>query len=194
MERLYVGSVELVALVDNVAGWPLDSVYRGSKDDLAAAARHAPEGNVILNFACFLLRDAGTTILVDTGWGPEHDGRLLQELDAAGVDRNSVDIVTFTHLHGDHTGWNLDRQGGWPLFPNARYLVPEKDWRHYSGEANPAGSFARDMVPLESAGVLDLFDGERTLAQSVTAVPTRVRGRREPRAREHVRLGLRHRR
>jgi glyoxylase-like metal-dependent hydrolase (beta-lactamase superfamily II) len=72
------------------------------------------DGGLALNFAAFLVRDGQTTVLVDTGWGPKLDGRLMAELTEAVVSPNEIDIVTFTHLHGDHTGWNLDRASGLP--------------------------------------------------------------------------------
>ena len=79
---------------------------------------------------CFLLRSAGTTMLVDTGVGPPglwdwtalDEGRLPGVLDELGVRRDDVDIVFLTHLHIDHLGWNTDSEGV-PFFPRARYIV-----------------------------------------------------------------------
>lgn len=172
MLKVTVGSVQVVALVDNIVPYPFEAVYRGSDAALAAARGYAIEGNVVMNFGCFLIRDGGTTTLVDTGWGPENGGKLLEELDAAGIHRDEVDVVTFTHLHGDHTGWTLDRAGGWPLFPRARYLVPRKDWDHYAAARPAPESYTRDVAPLAAAGVMDLFEGERTFSPSLTSVET----------------------
>src|SRR5436309_3471208 len=69
---------------------------------------------LMMNFACYLVRANGRTILIDTGWGDhihyagyDHGGQLISDLDAIGVGPDEVDIVTFTHLHVDHIGWNL---------------------------------------------------------------------------------------
>jgi glyoxylase-like metal-dependent hydrolase (beta-lactamase superfamily II) len=78
----------------------------------------------------FLVRSAGTTVLVDTGVGPpglwdwtaEDEGRLPGSLAGLGVAPDHVDVVFLTHLHIDHVGWNTDLQGV-PLFPEARYVV-----------------------------------------------------------------------
>jgi glyoxylase-like metal-dependent hydrolase (beta-lactamase superfamily II) len=86
----------------------------------------------------------GLTIVVDTGAG---NGRtrprmavldhlntdFLASLQGAGVDPGDVDVVINTHLHFDHVGWNTKRDGdAWvPTFPNARYLMPEADYRHF---------------------------------------------------------------
>lgn len=86
----------------------------------------------------------GLTVLVDTGAGNERDRPAMpplhqldtdfqQSLQSAGVDPASVDIVVNTHIHSDHVGWNTKRQNGeWmPTFPNARYLMPDADYRFF---------------------------------------------------------------
>lgn len=171
MERTRVGSIDVIALVDTVQAYPAAGVYPKAAD---VASRYSGyldgEGRVALNFGCFVLRDGATTILVDTGLGPESNGQLLAELAAAGVSRESVNAVIFTHLHMDHTGWNLDRATGKPNFPNARYLVPKGDWDHFGGQNDQF--FKRDVAPLEALGRLDLLEGERVLTQSCVALPT----------------------
>lgn len=183
MKRARAGSIELVALIDNIQPYPATSVYPQAGDALGGYSGFLDaEGRVELNFASFLFEDAGTTVLVDTGWGPGMGGKLMDELHEAGVAPGAIDIVIFTHLHGDHTGWNLD-EAGKPRFPNARYLVPGADWAHYSRQAQAestasperspvSGSFTRDVEPLLDLGVLELFDGEKTLTPAATAIPT----------------------
>jgi len=80
--------------------------------------------------------------------------------------------VIFTHLHGDHTGWNLLRESGQPRFPNARYLVPKADWDAGIAQDREGGSFNRDVRPLEALGALDLIEGEHTVTPSLTTLPT----------------------
>jgi glyoxylase-like metal-dependent hydrolase (beta-lactamase superfamily II) len=173
MLKARIGSIEVAALVDTIAGYPAANVYPKAGDALDAY-RHFldPEGKVMLNFGCFLLRDAGTTVLVDTGWGPDQNGRLIDELADAGVMPADINVVLFTHLHGDHTGWNIDRATGKPLFANAHYLVPGGDWAHFSKRDPQPPSLARDIVPLLDAGVMDLIDGEHAITPGITAVPT----------------------
>ena len=170
MQKTTVGSIELIALVDLVQAYPASTVYPDIGDTSRFAKYLQPDGTVALGFASYLLRDGETVLLVDTGWGPENNGTLLAELAEAGVKPGQVTHVIFTHLHGDHTGWNIDRGSGRPLFPSARYLVPQKDWDEY-GKGQTA-SFERDVRPLEGFGCLDLFDGERTISGGLTAVPT----------------------
>lgn len=171
MQRTRVGNVDVIALVDTIQAYPAAGVYPTAGDAIKGYSHFLDsEGRVALNFGCFALRDGSTTVLVDTGLGPESNGQLLAELDAAGVARESVSSVIFTHLHMDHTGWNLDRATGKPNFPNASYLVPRGDWDHFGAQNDQF--FARDVAPLEALGRLDLIEGERVLTQACVALPT----------------------
>src|SRR5215467_8972373 len=57
-----------------------------------------------------VVRSGGRTILIDAGLGSDPDlnlpraGRLVQRLEAAGVDLASVTDVVLTHMHMDHIG------------------------------------------------------------------------------------------
>jgi glyoxylase-like metal-dependent hydrolase (beta-lactamase superfamily II) len=108
----------------------------------------------------------GLTVLVDTGVG---DGRdrpnmpvmadletgFLAALAEAGFHPDDVDVVVNTHLHTDHVGWNTrSHDGRWvPTFPNARYVMPEADYRFFAPDG--AGSteamgivFADSILPV----------------------------------------------
>ncbi|MEX0782653.1 MAG: MBL fold metallo-hydrolase [Dehalococcoidia bacterium] len=173
MQKTKVGSVQVIALVDNIQPYAATAVYPEAGDDLQQYSHYFDaEGRVALNFACFVCIDADTTLLVDTGFGPEYSGRLLDELAEAGVELASVKHILFTHLHGDHTGWNMDRATGKPLFPNATYLVPKGDWDHYRAQKPKPESFVRDVEPLQAMKRMDLVDGERSISWALTAVPT----------------------
>ena len=173
MERRRVGSIDVIALIDSIQTYPAGVVYPAAGDALARFSGYLDsDGGLALNFASFLVRDGQTTVLVDTGWGPENAGRLMAELTDAGVSPDQIDIVTFTHLHGDHTGWNLDRTSGLPLFPRARYLVPKSDWDYYAAQTPPPDSFTRDVVPLQASGRLELIEGEHRLSPALTTLPT----------------------
>jgi glyoxylase-like metal-dependent hydrolase (beta-lactamase superfamily II) len=173
MKKARVGDVEVVALVDAMQGYGAAQCYPNAPDVAERYREHlTPEGHIPLTFACFLLRAAGRTLLVDTGLGPESGGKLLEGMQAIGVSPPEVDTVLFTHLHGDHTGWNIDRQTSRPLFSKARYLVPKGDWEHYGSREKPPGSFMRDVKPLEALGCLDLIEGEHSLGPSMTTLRT----------------------
>ncbi len=166
------GSATIIALSDTEQPYDAAAVY----PEVTAAqwepyrALLSDDGKVLLNFGCYVVQADGRTVLIDTGWGPGFKGQLLEELRAAGVDAGSIDTVMFTHLHGDHIGWNLD-EGGQPRFPGARYLLPEADWQHYRAQPELPALFRSQCLPLEALGVLELVSGERRLSPSLTIVP-----------------------
>ena len=174
MQRATVGEVEVIAVVDGAATYPATSVFpQAGDDDLQRYGAYLDaDGGLEMPFCSFVLRDGDTTVLVDAGMGPEHDGGLLTDLAEAGVTPGDVDVVIFTHLHGDHTGWNIDRQSGQPVFTNARYLVSQTDWDEQRSNAEPPASFTRDVAPLEALGSLELIEPEHAISGTLAAVPT----------------------
>jgi len=175
-ETVQVGSATIVHLSDTERPYPAREVYPEVADAAWNEYRQAltADGSIVLNFGCYLVIADGRTVLVDTGWGPTYEGRLLDELAAAQVSPQQIDAVVCTHLHGDHIGWNVVEEGGAsrPRFPRARYLLPEADWNHYTTQPEPSALIRTQVLPLESLGVMDLVNGEYTLSPSVTIVPT----------------------
>ncbi|MGU3502734.1 MBL fold metallo-hydrolase [Mycobacterium sp. C31M] len=131
----------------------------------------------------------GLRILIDTGVGNGRDRPAIPVLDHldtgfltalqdAGVHPDSVDVVVNTHLHSDHVGWNT-RAGdsGWvPTFPNARYLMPEADFRYFGPDGAGCDAAARivfddSVAPVHAAGQVELFIGEHQLSESVWLRP-----------------------
>ncbi|GAB2604255.1 MBL fold metallo-hydrolase [Kribbella endophytica] len=127
----------------------------------------------------WLLRSEGRTILVDTGVGNHKDrpyapvwSRLdtdyLDNLAAAGVRPEDVDLVINTHLHVDHVGWNtrLDGRTWVPTFPNATYLMTQRDfdfWNPANGHQPILGRgnqnvFEDSVAPVHEAGLVHLWD------------------------------------
>lgn len=131
----------------------------------------------------------GLRILIDTGVGngkrrpaiPVLDGLdtgFLAALELAGVSPESVDIVVNTHLHSDHVGWNTRADGAeWaPTFPNARYLMPEADFRYFGPDGAGCDDAARivfddSVAPVYEAGQVELFGGDHQLSKSVWLRP-----------------------
>lgn len=171
-----VGAATIIALSDMEKAYPAEQVYPAMDAGAWEPYRDllTASGEVLLNFGCYVIRADGRTVLVDTGWGPTLNGALLDDLRAASVALAEIDTVVFTHLHGDHIGWNVIIDGGTtrPRFPRARYLAPEADYRTFSAEPSPSALFREQMIPLASLGVMELTSGERVLSPSVTIVPT----------------------
>ncbi|MCV7226128.1 MBL fold metallo-hydrolase [Mycolicibacterium komossense] len=129
----------------------------------------------------------GLTVVVDTGVGNgrerphmpplDHlDTDYLAALGRAGVHPETVDVVINTHLHTDHVGWNTRRRGdAWvPTFPNARYLMPEADYRFFSPDGPGVNDgmrlvFSDSVIPVQEQIVL--WSGEYQVSPSLTLRP-----------------------
>ena len=117
----------------------------------------------------WIVRTPQHTVLVDTGVGNDKDrgdnalwnrrsGGFLDDLAAAGVTPEQVDLVLCTHLHVDHVGWNTRLVNGrWvPTFPNAKYVFPGEEWEFWKYEEQAgrekSGCIADSVVPVVEAG------------------------------------------
>jgi glyoxylase-like metal-dependent hydrolase (beta-lactamase superfamily II) len=80
------------------------------------------------------------------------------------MSAESIDIALATHLHFDHFGGATVREMGAlkPRFPRAKYAIRAAEWEDatHPHERNRASYLQEDFVPLQEAGVLDLFDGD----------------------------------
>jgi len=132
--------------------------------------------------------DAGL-ILVDVGNGDklppkarqrlgmdDRSSRLVGELQRVGFRPEDVDIVLFTHFHGDHIGgatrWDsADGTPGpvVPVFPRARYIGQRIELADASfpNERTAATYVPDNFRPLIEWGMLEVVDGPLRLAHGV---------------------------
>ncbi len=136
----------------------------------------------------------GLTVVVDTGVGNDRerphmppldhlDTDYLAQLGRAGVDPKDVDVVINTHVHTDHVGWNTRLSGeAWvPTFPNARYLMPEADYRFFSPDGPGVNDgmrlvFCDSIFPVEDQIVLWSGDYQLSDSLSLRAAPGHTPG------------------
>ena len=86
-------------------------------------------------------------------------------------------MVVMTHLHRDHVGWNVLREGQRyvPTFPNARYWMSRKDWEtSHQPDVQPQRypNAPTCVWPLEELGLIEFMQGEHSITRELTAVPT----------------------
>lgn len=101
---------------------------------------------------------------------------LPTQLAEAGIKREEVTHVVVTHLHYDHfIGVTLSDGGKMvPTFPNARHLIPAKDWEMADiAEARAKGDkdFAETLGLVYKAGLMELVDGRVDVARDVVVEP-----------------------
>ncbi len=180
--RMNVGNVEIVSLLDTPFEIPWQIFFpERSESDFEPYRERYPRSYGERGFrtqaGCYAVRSQGQTILCDTGIGPGPiqflgglRGSLLEDMRGKGIPPEDVDTVFFTHLHGDHVGWNLSANGA-PNFPKARHLVPQADW-DYFGKMLETNQQMQQVTPLADQGVMDLISGEQTLTSEVTTYPT----------------------
>ena len=180
--KITVGNVEIISLLDTPFELPWQIFFpEQSESDFEPYRDLYPVSHGERGFrtqaGCYAIRSQGQTILCDTGIGPGPiqflggiQGSLLDDMRRNGVPPEDVDTVFFTHLHGDHVGWNLSANGALN-FPKARHLVPQADW-DYFGKMLETNQQMQQVTPLADKGVMDLISGEQTLTSEVTTYPT----------------------
>jgi glyoxylase-like metal-dependent hydrolase (beta-lactamase superfamily II) len=183
-----LGTATVVALHDGEGPFfqPRTEAFPGATErhwrlaDECDPAAVTDDGRWLLRFRCFGIRfDNGPMVLVDAGIGPTDSpaaswapvpGRLPDELAAAGIEPDDVDVVVITHLHTDHIGWAVTGRGGTPYFRNARYLMQRAEADAIRRFAAPAADYLLD--PLIAAGQLSMLDGDEPLAHGLRVVAT----------------------
>jgi len=79
---------------------------------------------------CFVLRYNFKTFLIDAGnFDPK--GSLVSKLATINVKPKTVDYILLTHLHPDHIGGLVDKDGS-AVFPNAKVYVTYEEWKYWS--------------------------------------------------------------
>ena len=117
---------------------------------------------------CLLIEDGNRLILVDNGIGDKQDRRFLshyylhgddtleQSLARHGFHKNDITDVLLTHLHFDHCGGSIVREGDQlePAFKNADYWSNEKHWvwAMHPNEREKASFLKENILPIEQSG------------------------------------------
>ncbi len=86
-------------------------------------------------YICLVVDTGEHRVLVDTGAGDlaPSTGKLLQNLKAAGIERDDIDTVILTHGHPDHIGGNTDSEGKL-TFAGAEYIMWKDEWDFWKSE------------------------------------------------------------
>ncbi|MCS6796365.1 MAG: MBL fold metallo-hydrolase [Raineya sp.] len=125
---------------------------------------------------CLLVEDAKRLILIDTGMGSKQDEKffsyyeptgdtLISSIQEAGFSIDDITDVILTHLHFDHAGGAIKREGEklLPTFPKARYWSEKTHWELATlrPNAREKASFLKEnILPLQESGQLEFIEEE----------------------------------
>jgi len=124
---------------------------------------------------CMLIEDGDRLMLIDTGIGDKQtekffsyfymfgNDNLKSSIEALGFGLDQITDVFLTHLHFDHCGGGVVRQGekGFrPFFKNATYWSNEKHWK-WATEPNArekASFLSENILPIQESGQLKFIN------------------------------------
>ena len=123
---------------------------------------------------CLLIEDGNRLILVDNGMGDKQsekffshyymfgDDTLDKSLAVHGFSRNDITDVFLTHLHFDHCGGSIIREGDKlvPAFNNAVYWSNARHWK-WATEPNDrekASFLKENILPIQESGQLKFIE------------------------------------
>ena len=109
---LRVGEIDALVVSDGVLSLPSAMLAHNADPAMRAAwldEMFLPPDAFDWALNAVVVRSGDRTILIDAGMGVEfpdlpRSGRLVQRLEAAGIDLPSVTDVVLTHMHMDHVG------------------------------------------------------------------------------------------
>lgn len=127
---------------------------------------------------CLLIEDGKRLILVDNGNGDKQDAKFFshyylhgddtldKSLAKHGFHRDDITDVFLTHLHFDHCGGTIMRQGDKlvPAFKNATCWSNQQhwDWAVYPNEREKASFLKENILPIQKSGQLKFVDTAET--------------------------------
>jgi glyoxylase-like metal-dependent hydrolase (beta-lactamase superfamily II) len=123
---------------------------------------------------CLLIEDGNRLILVDNGNGDKQDAKFFshyylhgddtldKSLAAHGFHRDDITDVFLTHLHFDHCGGSIKREGDKlvPNFKNALFWSNQEhwDWAVKPNDREKASFLKENILPIQESGQLRFVD------------------------------------
>jgi methylmalonyl-CoA epimerase len=188
-KRMSLGAFQLVSVHDGLFRLDGGAMFGVVPRPLWEKKTPPDDRNRIqLSMRPLLVEAAWGRMIIDCGAGDKMDAKardiyafdrtlhLDHSLADAGMSPDAIDIALATHLHFDHFGGATVRSDGTlrPRFPNARYVIRAAEWEDatHPHERNRASYLPDDFMPLQRAGVVDFFEGDRTIRPGVRVVRT----------------------
>jgi glyoxylase-like metal-dependent hydrolase (beta-lactamase superfamily II) len=134
-----------------------------------------PDENNLCSWAlrCLLIEDGNRLILIDNGIGNKQDAKffsyyylhgsetLTSSLNKAGFSENDITDMFLTHLHFDHCGGGVKKEGEKLslTFKNAKYWSNADHW-NWATHPNPrekASFLKENILPMQESGHLNFI-------------------------------------
>jgi glyoxylase-like metal-dependent hydrolase (beta-lactamase superfamily II) len=178
-----VGDIEITSLSDGTVPQDLHVLLHRTTNSKTDALLHDAflSNPVEASINAFLFRDAGHTVLVDTGsgdfFGPGYGGKLLASLASIHVGADQITDVLLTHAHDDHMGGLV--HNGHLVFPNATVHLGAPDLAFFMDRSNSAKAhYAMSyfdqaftaLKPEQDAGKIVTFHSGEEVVPGVEAV------------------------
>src|SRR4029078_2417210 len=127
---------------------------------------------------CLLVEDGDRLILIDTGMGDKQDTKFFghyylhcddtmdKSLASHGFSKDDITDVILTHLHFDHCGGSIIRNGDklGPAFKNAVYWNNGEHWQWatHPNDREKASFLKENIWPIEESGRLQFVAQPKT--------------------------------
>jgi len=183
MQNLQLGDFELTAVSDGIYHLDGGTFFGVIPKSLWQKKVAADEQNMVpVGLNSVVVRTGEHTVLIETGIGNKlaermvkiygQPAKLLDNMAAAGISPEDIDIVINTHLHFDHCGWNTLRQGDniVPTFPRAQYYVQEGEWQYgrHPSERDAISYISANYDPLIANGQMTLLKADQEIVPGIS--------------------------
>jgi glyoxylase-like metal-dependent hydrolase (beta-lactamase superfamily II) len=148
--------------------------------------------NNMCNWAmrCLLIEKGDKLILIDTGMGNKQDAKffdryylngddsLERSLAAHGFSKDDITDVILTHLHFDHCGGAIIKQGDKlvPAFKNATYWSNQQHWNWAinPNEREKASFLKENILPIQESGQLKMVNDKWVMVNGMETMDSSI--------------------
>ncbi len=142
--RFKVGALECTTIWDGYIHHGYEGIFPNA--DPAEMERlkeeyRLPKDHIPMDLNPVVVNTGEKLFLIDAGMGKSSDmfgdtmGHAVDNLVAAGINPDDIDVVLMTHLHPDHSYGLIDAAGN-AIYKNADLYVSDLDWAEWTDEAN----------------------------------------------------------
>ena len=191
--RYKVGSIEVTVATDGVNRFKFPDSFVANRNRqqvnaaLAGAYLQPAPDMIAIPYNPCAVNTGARLVVIDTGTGEANfarskgaAGQFQANLKASGIDRNQVDVVIISHIHGDHINGLLTADNK-PAFPKAEIMVPAPEWKFFIDDGEMSrqssdrmkGVFANFRRVFDALGrKVTQYEAGKEIVPGITAVGT----------------------